>query len=145
MSRNPYKQGIFRPLNPNKYKGTYPIIYRSGLELSFMKWVDNNNTILEWGSESVVIPYVKPNPEGKNKIHKYYVDFNATIKTDTGFKRYLIEVKPFKQTQPPKYKGKNILYENFQWAVNSAKWAAAQKWCEKNNHKFLILTEKDLK
>ena len=28
-----YKQGKFNPLNPSKYKGTLPIIYRSKMEL----------------------------------------------------------------------------------------------------------------
>ena len=145
MGRKQYKQGIFKPINDNKYKGTYPIIYRSGLELSFMRWADNNTSILEWGSESVIIPYVKPNLNGNDKVHRYYVDFNATLQTKDGLKKYLIEVKPYKQTQPPKHKGKNVVYESYMWAVNQAKWESAQKWCESNGYKFLILTEKDLK
>ena len=144
--RNPYKQGIFKPIHIEKYKGTHPIIYRSALELSFMRWVDNNSRILEWGSESIIIPYIKPVLSNtKPKIHRYYPDFNITMLTEAGPKKYLIEVKPARQTQPPKpRKGKNTLREQYTYAVNDAKWKAASAWCKSNNYNFQILTEKDL-
>lgn len=145
MARNPYKQGLFNPLHRTKYTGTFPIVYRSGLELKFMKWADNNTNIVEWGSESIVIPYIKPIMVGKPKIHRYFTDFNITMKTNDGIKKYIVEVKPHRQTQPPKNrKSKNIIKEQYTYAVNNAKWTAAKAWAEKNNYTFLILTEKDL-
>lgn len=141
-----YKQGIFNPLHKEKYRGTYPIIYRSGLELSFMKWVDNNSKILEWGSESVIIPYIKPTIDGKQpKVHKYYPDFNIIMVTEKGPQKYIVEIKPDKQTRPPTTKRKNnLLKEQYTYAVNHAKWKAAEAWCKTNKFNFLILTEKDL-
>lgn len=35
MSRANYKQGIFNPINPTKYRGSTPIVYRSQLEIFF--------------------------------------------------------------------------------------------------------------
>jgi hypothetical protein len=141
-----YKQGRFSPLNKEKYKGTFPIIYRSKMELNAMRMLDNNPNVLTWGSESVVIPYISPLD---NKLHRYFVDMVASIKQKDGsIRKVLIEVKPFKQTQPPIFSNnksqKTIIYENVQYAMNTAKFDAARKWCEKNNFLFLILTEKEI-
>lgn len=141
-----YKQGIFHPKNPNKYKGTLPIIYRSGLELKSFRYLDNNPNVLTWGSESVVIPYQSPMD---GKIHRYFVDIVAALKTKSGdIKKLLIEVKPEKQTRPPiitnKKKQSTMIYEKYQWAVNQAKWKAARSWCESKNYLFIILNEKHL-
>lgn len=141
-----YKQGRFRPLNPSKYKGTLPIVYRSKMELNAMRMLDNNSNVLTWGSESVVIPYISPLD---NKLHRYFVDMVASIKQKDGsIRKVLIEVKPFKQTQPPvpsnKKSQKTTIYENVQYATNTAKFNAAKKWCEKNNFLFLILTENEI-
>lgn len=146
MSRTPYKQGIFNSLNPSKYKGSMPIVFRSQLELFFCRWCDRNDRIIQWGSESVVIPYISPKD---GKMHKYFVDFIVLMKTPTGNKKFLIEIKPEKQTRAPgtnnRKSKKNLVYEQINWAVNSSKWSAAREWCEKNGLTFVILTEKDLK
>jgi hypothetical protein len=139
-----YRQGIFNPINPEKYKGSLPIIYRSSLELKSFRWMDNSSKILKWGSESVVIPYQSVD----GKIHRYFVDLVCEMKRNDGtIKKYLIEVKPEKQTLPPTIKNKKqktILYENYQWAVNQLKWKAAKSWCSKKGYEFLILTEKHI-
>lgn len=146
MRKMPYKQGIFNPLNQFKYKGSTPIIFRSQLELFFYRWCDRNDRVLQWGSESVVIPYLSPKD---GKMHKYFVDAIVLLKTDNGNKKFLIEIKPEKQTKPPstinRKSKKNLLYEQITWAVNSSKWNYAREWCEKNGCEFIILTEKDLK
>lgn len=141
-----YKQGIFSPKNPKKYKGSLPIIYRSGLELKSFRYLDNNPNVLTWGSESIVIPYQSP---ADGKIHRYFVDLVAALKSKDGtIKKLLIEVKPEKQTRPPtitaKKKQKTMLYEKYQWAVNQAKWDAAKNWCKAKNYLFIILNEKHL-
>ena len=65
-------------------------------------------------------------------------------------KKYLIEIKPFRQTIDPKTvdhgkkRKKTILYENLNYIKNIAKWNAAKKWCVKMGYEFTILTEKEL-
>lgn len=140
-----FRQGVYRPQNHNKYRGkTYPV-YRSGWELKFFKWCDNNPNILAWNSESVIIPYTSPLD---NRIHRYFVDGLITIKEKTGIKTYLIEIKPSSQVSPPvqkKYKKrKTMLYEQRTYVLNRAKWDAAEKWASKKGIEFKILTEKEL-
>lgn len=141
-----YKQGIFRPLNIKKYKGTTPIVYRSSLELKVFRWLDNNINVISWGSESVVVPYISP---VDNKPHRYFVDLNLTLKEDNKFQKYLIEVKPLAFVLPPKpsvkKKPHTMLYEAVTYATNQAKWEAAREWCKRHNYKFLIFTEKHIK
>ena len=145
QTKTPYKQGIFEAVNPNKYKGTHPIVYRSGLELSFFRWCDRKDNILEWTSESVVLPYVSPKD---GKVHRYFVDGTTKVKTPTGIKKFLIEIKPSRQTKPPTTHGNKkrstLLYEQVQWATNTAKWKSATAWSKKNGYVFTILTEKEL-
>jgi hypothetical protein len=142
-----YVQGIFNPKNPQKYKGSIPIIFRSRLELLSMRYLDNNTNILTWGSESVIIPYISPKD---GRVHRYFVDLVASLKdrNDGKIKKLLIEIKPDKQTRPPSFSAKKkqstMIYEKYQWAVNSAKWQSARDWCKKNGYTFLILSEKHL-
>lgn len=144
--KSPYKQGIFTPTNPSKYTGTTPIVYRSGLELLYCRWCDRNDNVVEWGSESIVVPYISPKD---GKLHRYFVDGNIKLQTPEGIKKYLIEIKPSSQTQPPNPSGRKkrstILHEQFMWAVNRAKWSSAEQWCKKHGYSFAILTEKHLK
>lgn len=142
-----YSQGIYSPLNPQKYKGTYPIVYRSGLELKSFRYLDKNPNVLTWGSESVVVPYVSP---ADGKMHRYFVDLVATLKDvkNNCIRKLLIEVKPEKQTKPPvesiRKKRSTMLYEKYQYAVNTAKWEAARKWATERGYIFLILNEKHI-
>jgi hypothetical protein len=110
-----------------------------------MKWCDFNPSVLEWGSETVIIPYVSPVDK---RVHRYFVDFYMKIKETSGnTKKYLVEIKPEKFTRPPekpKRVTKKFIDEVFQYGVNDAKWRAAFEYCEDRNMKFIILTEKDL-
>ena len=125
LHKNPkYKQGYFKPKQETKYVGSLPIVYRSGLELKFMRFCDSNPNVLKWSSESVIIDYV--GLDGKN--HKYYVDNYIIIKEGDLVKKYLVEIKPYKQTTAPvvrKQKKSTLLYESIEWDKNSRKWAAA--------------------
>jgi len=137
-----YKQGIYKPMNSEKFLGEVAI-YRSGLELKFMQFCDSNPKVIKWGSENFIIPYKHPD----GKMHRYFVDNFVLIKEGDKLTRYLIEIKPSKQTQPPntKYrKKKYVLYEQVQYAINQCKWEACKKYCDKKGYKFLILTEKNL-
>ena len=46
-----YAQGIYTVKNPKKYVGKGKPKYRSGWELTFMIFCDNNDKILNWASE----------------------------------------------------------------------------------------------
>lgn len=140
-----YIQGIFKPKNPHKYKGSTPV-YRSLMELKAFRYLDNNPNVLTWSSEAVVIPYQSP---ADGKLHRYFVDLVASLKSKDGtIKKLLIEVKPERQTKPPtesvNKKQKTILYERYQFAVNCAKWEAARSWCNNKGYTFIILNEKHL-
>jgi hypothetical protein len=70
------------------------------------------------------------------------------IKEGNKVKRYLVEIKPYNQTKPPKTKYRkkqHLLYEQKQWAVNTSKWARAEKLAKKQGREFILITEKDLK
>jgi len=145
MYTKTYK-GKFRTNNPLKYKGDINnIVYRSLWELRFMKWCDMNPSILEWGSETVIVPYISPLDRN---IHRYFVDFYIKVKDKQNqIKKYLVEIKPERFTKPPeipKKKTKKFIDEVFQYSVNDAKWKAAFEYCKDRNMEFVILTEKDL-
>lgn len=111
-----------------------------------MVFCDNNDSIIEWGSEEVIIPYRCPTD---GRVHRYYPDFYIKVKDVNGFlKKYLIEVKPKKQTIPPddKPKKKTAAWkrEVLTFMKNHAKWEAAKDFCEDRQMNFLILTEEHL-
>lgn len=141
-----YYQGIFKPRNPNKYKGDVDkIIYRSGLEQRMMLKLDKDPNILKWSSEEVIIPY--RNPFDK-MVHRYFMDFWIKYNHKDGkVREALIEVKPSDQTKPPKVpKRKTKVYLNKckTYAINEAKWQATRKYCDKRSMDFMIITEKVL-
>ena len=138
--------GIYKPLNPQKYKGNINnIIYRSSWEKRFMVYCDKTRAVVEWGSEEIAISYRSVD----NRPHRYYPDFYMKVRQSDGtFKKFVVEIKPKKQTRKPKkplretrtYKNALITYER-----NRRKWSTAYSWCIKRNMKFLILTEDHLK
>ena len=140
-----FKQGFFKPKNPSKYKGSCKkIIYRSSYELKFMLWCDNHPDVIYWNSEGVIIPYVSPKDE---ELHRYFVDFLVKIKSiHNEEKVYLIEIKPYVQTIPPKQtkNRKRMIQETVTYEVNQAKWKAAKRWCDDRKIEFKIMTEKEL-
>ena len=91
----------YTPIYPSKYQGnTKHIICRSSWERKFCQWCDMNNSIISWASEEFSIPYVSPKD---NRVHKYYPDYLIKVKEKNDMiKTYVVEVKPYKQTRPPK-------------------------------------------
>ena len=139
-------KGKYRPSYPKKYKGDPTrIIYRSLWERKFMVYCDSNTNILEWGSEEIALPYRSPLD---NKVHRYYPDFYIKVKESNGsIKKYIIEVKPKKQTIEPKVqkrKTKGYIYEVREYVRNQAKWEAAKEFCKDRLWEFRIITEKEL-
>ena len=139
-------KGRYNPVNPKKYKGNpQNIIYRSLWERKFMVYCDTNDKVLEWGSEEIIIPYISP---WDSKVHRYFPDFYIKVKQSSGnIKKFIIEVKPKKQTRPPKpveRKTKRWIKEVRTFGINEAKWKHATKWCKDNDMEFKILTEEEL-
>tara|TARA_B100000315_G_scaffold57494_1_gene51776 strand:+ start:109 stop:459 length:351 start_codon:yes stop_codon:yes gene_type:complete len=111
-----------------------------------MVYCDTNESVIEWGSEEVIIPYLSP---WDGRIHRYFPDFYIKIKQHDGsIKKFIIEVKPKKQCSPPPSKPKRRTKKWFNevetWGINEAKWKYATEWCNNNNMEFKILTEDHL-
>ena len=139
-------KGKYYPSYPRKYKGDPTnIIYRSLWERKFMVYCDKNNNILEWASEEIAIPYRSP---VDNRVHRYFPDFYMKVKERGGkIKRYVIEVKPAKQTKPPvkpKRQTKGYIREAYEYAKNQAKWKMAREFCADRQWEFKVVTEKEL-
>ena len=140
-------KGRYSPINKEKYQGNPTnVVYRSLWERKFMKWCDLSESVIKWGSEETVVPYVSPLD---NKIHRYFIDFYVQLRDKDGIlKSYLVEVKPKKYTKPPKTNPKRKTRAWFSevknWGVNEAKWKAAEEFAKDKNWQFIILTEDHL-
>jgi hypothetical protein len=116
-------------------------------EKKFMIFCDHTTSIIEWGSEEVIIPYRSPID---GRVHRYYPDFYIKVKTKEGkYEKYIIEIKPKRQTikpnDKPKRKTATWKREVLTYIKNRAKWDAAEDFCEDRQMKFKILTEDHLK
>jgi hypothetical protein len=126
-------------INREKYVGNGVPRYRSGWELSFMKFCDNNDNVLQWASESVAIPYRHPLT---GKMTQYIPDFLITYRTSNNTVRAeLIEIKPKKQSV---VESKMSARDRAVVAINYAKWDAATKWARRNGLTFRVITENDM-
>ena len=139
-------KGKYYPTHPEKYKGDPTgIVYRSLWERKFMVYCDKNTNVLEWASEEIAIPYRSP---VDNKVHRYFPDFYMKVKETGGqVKSYIIEVKPLKQTTPPKKpktQTKAYIREAYEYAKNQAKWKVAREYCKDRMWEFKVVTEKEL-
>lgn len=112
-----------------------------------MTFCDNTKSILEWGSEEIIVPYRCPTD---GRAHRYYPDFYIKVKSKDGvLQKYIVEIKPKKQVagpnRNPKKKTASWKKEVLTFMKNQAKWDAAKEFCEDRQMKFLILTEDHLK
>lgn len=149
------KKGFYRPSNPKKYsKGDVNnIVFRSGLEFRFMSYLDSHPEVVCWASEEpwFIVPYRDPTT---GRARRYFPDFWFEKRNpDNTTTKFLVEVKPYDQTLPPKMKAnKNGKYSVWNikamntFLINSAKWESAKKICDKRGDwTFVIITERDLK
>jgi hypothetical protein len=139
-------KGKYKPSFPGKYRGDVTsIIYRSLWERKFMVYCDTSNNILEWSSEETIVRYYDPISK---KVRRYFPDFLIKVKESNGeIKKYMIEIKPKKQTTPPqkpKRQTKGYLYEAQEYVRNQAKWESAKEWCLDHGYEFKIFTEEHL-
>ena len=134
-----FRQGPYTVKNAAKYVGKGTPKYRSGWELTFMMFLDSNDNVLQWASESIRIPYRNP-LTGKQSI--YIPDFLVTYRgrNNTTIAE-LIEIKPKKQSI---LESKASARDRAIVAVNYAKWDAASKWCRRQGIQFRVITEDDI-
>ncbi len=133
--------GRYKVKNRKKYKGDADnVVFRSMWERHCFKWCDENPNIKSWSSEEVVIPYFY---DVDKKYHRYFMDLKITFKDG---KTILVEIKPEKETVPPKRpdKSKRYINEAMTYVKNMNKWEAASKFAKDNNWGFQIWTEKTL-
>ena len=132
--------------HPERYKGTRPITLRSGLEINWVtKFLDKHSSILEWSSESIIVPYYFPI---SNRRHRYFVDFwMKVLEPDGKVREYLIEIKPKSQTKPPKQpkrKTRKYLQEVNTYIKNQCKWEAATAYAKRHDMEFKVICEGDI-
>jgi hypothetical protein len=144
-AKSGYKQGYYKPHNPEKYVGRLPIIYRSSWERKFCHWCDHNEEVIGWSSEPFEISYYNILDK---KYHKYYPDFYVKMKRGEIYEEYVVEIKPkaqLKKPEPPKRNTKKAL-ENFKYGYESyirnlCKTDALNKLAEQRKFKVMLLTE----
>lgn len=168
LKRGQTHQGYYIVKNKEKYIGDPSlVVFRSAWEFSFCMWADYSDSILNWSSEPVKIPYydrvskleeckklgLNPN-NPSNWIQKNYnTDFWIRIQKPAGdIEKWFIEVKPRHKLQKPKpvpsdsplrdQKRFNRLAKEF--LINEAKFEAMNNWSIRNGAKFYIFTEDQL-
>jgi hypothetical protein len=135
-----WAQGIYTPKNPEKYIGKHKPKYRSGWEMTFMMFCDNNKNVLHWASEAMAIPYRHPLT---GKIANYIPDFFVVYQNRYGKQlAEVVEIKPKKQSiiesKVASAKDRAIV------AINHAKWASAMAYCKTQGYTFRVISENDL-
>jgi hypothetical protein len=134
-----FAQGPYTVKNAAKYVGKGTPRYRSGWEHAFMRFLDNNEHVVNWASESITIPYRNP-VTGKQSM--YVPDFLITYRNKNNqLIAELVEIKPKKQSV---IESKMSAREGAVVAVNYAKWDAATKWARRNGLTFRVITEDDM-
>lgn len=136
-------KGKYTVKKPEKYVGDpKKVVFRSLWERNTFRWLEDQPSVIEWASEEVAIPYVCATDR---KVHRYFID--VYFKTKDG-KKYLIEIKPAKETKPPKppkKRTKRYLSESLTYIKNQSKWEAATKFAQENGAIFQVWTEDTLK
>jgi hypothetical protein len=152
-------RGFYEVINKDKYIGddASNVMYRSGWELKFMIYCDNNQYFKRWGCEleQLTIPYY----DLKGKIHKYIPDFYVEIidpYNPEKEQKVIFEIKPHKQIFPSfldretgellPYKNTLKAFENRQYELNIfqtnlLKWDAAKKFCKNLHMEFILIDE----
>lgn len=141
-----YYNGVYPVKNKDKYLGDpKKCVYRSSWERKIFKMLDDNPNVVGWGAEPFAVPYLSPKD---NRVHRYFPDILVVADNNGEEVVTLIEIKPFKETMPPKLQGKKKktqLYETMTYSVNQAKWKAAKALCKQKGWTFKLMTEKEIK
>lgn len=137
----------FNPVNREKYVGDLSnIIMRSSWESKLAHFLDLNDSVIKWGSETKPIPYYSSTDR---RVRRYFPDFFVVLIDKDGKRRNLIiEIKPWAQTQPPKThrrKRQQLIAEIVEFKRNQEKWEAARQYANQIGWEFMVMTEKELR
>ena len=136
-------KGRYKIKNPDKYLGNPTnVIFRSLWERNTFRWCENNPKVRAWSSEEIVVPY---KCKVDNKLHRYFVDLYVEMNNG---QTILVEIKPKKETLPPKQpkrKTKKFLNEVITFSKNQDKWEAADQYARHKGWMFQVWTEETLK
>ena len=136
-------QGRYTIKRPEKYAGdAKKVVFRYLWERQAFKWCENNPKVKMWNSEEVVVPYKSTVDK---KLHRYFVDLLIQMEDKS---TYLVEIKPKKETSPPKKpkrRTKRYINEQLTFIKNQDKWEAAAEFAEHKGWKFQVWTEETLK
>lgn len=134
-----FHQGTYQVQNPGKYVGNKLPTYRSSWELKFCQMCDQHPNVIRWASENISIPYRNP---VTGRTHKYIPDFMIQYQDKSGDTHTeLVEIKPSGQTL---MENARTQAEKQQVIINSAKWAAAQQWCDSKGIRFRVVNEQSI-
>ena len=134
-------KGKYTIKNTKKYLGDpTKVIYRSLWERQAFKWCESSPRVRKWNSEEIVVPY---KCKTDNKLHRYYVDLLVELDNKDII---LVEIKPKRETVPPKGKRKTKRYikEVTTYIKNTSKWEAATQYANHKGWKFQVWTEDTL-
>lgn len=142
------KRGRYVVENVHKYIGNKHPIFKSTWEQRVFYMLDHNPYVKKWGYECQPLPYYNP---VYRRESIYYPDIYVHVVDDNGkHTNYLIEIKPDKFTKPPtlpkvktyaamdRYKKAKMAF-----AINAAKWQAAEAWCIRHKVVWMRVTEKN--
>lgn len=131
--------GEYSPINPDKYIGTYPIRWRSTWELTICRMCDIHDSIYQWASESIKIPYYNPLTK-RNTV--YVPDFMVEFEDKNKKRRIEVwEIKPKKETFLTEARSER---DKVALAINTIKWKAAQEWCNARGAVFRVINESSI-
>jgi len=133
--------GRYKVKNIKKYQGDPDkVVYRSSWEKACFQWCDSNPDVTKWSSEEVVVPYKW---DIDKRMHRYFVDLKVTFANG---KTILVEIKPEKETAPPKRpdKSKRYIGEAMTYVKNMNKWEAANSFAKDRGWEFQVWTEETI-
>jgi hypothetical protein len=133
--------GTFTPLHPEKFKGKYKPVYKSALELKFMRYCDRNPKIVLWDYEGLHIKYLDK-AEKPEKVRNYHIDFVIYAKVGDEVKKMWVEIKQSSETKKPVNESDVRGWKT--WIKNQCKWRQAAITARNNNANFKVITEEQL-
>jgi hypothetical protein len=136
--------GAYKVKNREKYIGNPDnVVYRSLWERQTFVWADTSDSVAQWSSEEIVIPYVCGTD---GKVHRYFVDLFLRMATNK--QSLLVEIKPHKETIKPvkptinrTSSQRKFLTESYKYIKNKSKWEAATQFANSHGWKFVIWDE----
>ena len=135
------KTGRFVPTHPEKFKGRYLPVYKSALELKFMRYCDRNPKIVMWDYEGLRIKYLDRS-EKPEKVRTYHVDFVIYAQTPEGLRKIWVEIKQSSEVRKPLNESDVRSWKT--WLKNQCKWKQARATAARNNANFQVITEEQL-